>query len=63
MPASTGRSAALELYESGGVETQAARRLAALTVAASEGAVVISRAEQSIEPFDLVAASLVESAS
>jgi len=50
-----------ELYESGGMETEAARRLAAMTVAASEGAVVISRAEQSLEPFDLVAASLLAS--
>jgi hypothetical protein len=29
-------------------------------VAASEGAVVLSRAEQSFEPFDLVSAQLLE---
>jgi hypothetical protein len=31
-------------------------------VASSEGAVVMSRAEQSLEPFDLVAEQLVEQA-
>lgn len=37
-------------------------RFAATLVAASEGAVVLSRAEQSLEPFELVAEELVASA-
>jgi hypothetical protein len=37
----------------------AAARLAATLVAASEGAVVVSRAEGSLEPFELVAAELL----
>jgi len=35
---------------------------AALLVAASEGAVVVARAERSLDPFELVAAQLVEQA-
>ena len=50
------------LFETGGLQPQAAARFAATLVAASEGAVVLSRAEQSLEPFELVAAELVESA-
>lgn len=49
-----------ELYVGAGVEPTAANRLAATLVAASEGAVVISRAERSLDPFEAVAAQLVE---
>jgi len=48
-----------ELFVEGGMAGDAASRLAATLVAASEGAVVLSRAERSLEPFDLVAAELV----
>ena len=49
-----------ELLEHAGLSTQEAAQLAATLVAASEGAVVLSRAEQSLEPFDLVAEYLLE---
>jgi len=48
-----------DLYERGGMDTAAAARLATTVVAASEGAVVVSRAERSLEPFELVAAQLL----
>lgn len=48
-----------ELYVAGGMEIDAAARLAGLVVAASEGAVVVSRAEQSLDPFELVAGELL----
>jgi len=48
-----------ELYIAGGMEAVAAARLATTLVAASEGAVVVSRAERSLEPFELVAEELV----
>src|SRR6476646_9386222 len=44
-----------ELYVKGGVPSAAAARLATTVVAATEGAVVVSRAEQSLEPFEEVA--------
>jgi TetR/AcrR family transcriptional regulator, lmrAB and yxaGH operons repressor len=47
------------LLEQGGLRPGPAARFAALLVASSEGAVVLSRAEQSIEPFDLVAEQLL----
>lgn len=47
------------LFETGGLDPAAAARFAATLVAASEGAVVLSRAEQSMEPFELVAENLV----
>ena len=47
-----------ELFEGGGLTADAARRFATTVVAASEGAVVLSRAEQSFEPFDLVTEEL-----
>jgi hypothetical protein len=37
-----------------------AARLAATLVAATEGAVVVSRAERSMDAFDLVAAQLLD---
>jgi hypothetical protein len=49
-----------ELYVNGGMDHAAAARLAVTVVAASEGAVVVSRAEQSLEPFELVVEQLVE---
>jgi TetR/AcrR family transcriptional regulator, lmrAB and yxaGH operons repressor len=43
-----------------GLDPTDAARFGATLIAASEGAVVLSRAEQSMEPFDLVAAQLLE---
>jgi AcrR family transcriptional regulator len=48
-----------ELYVEGGVEAKRANRLAATVIAATEGAVVVSRAERSLEPFELVAEELL----
>lgn len=48
-----------DLFVEGGMTAEAAAGLAAMLVAASEGAVVVSRAERSLEPFDLVAAELL----
>jgi TetR/AcrR family transcriptional regulator, lmrAB and yxaGH operons repressor len=53
-----GRLAAL--LEEGGLTAKEAARFAATLVAASEGAVALSRAEQSMEPFDLVAGQLLD---
>jgi len=50
------------LLESGGLAAGAAAGFAATLVAASEGAVVLSRAERSMEPFELVATSLLAQA-
>jgi TetR/AcrR family transcriptional regulator, lmrAB and yxaGH operons repressor len=44
----------------GGLSTDDAQSAATLLLAASEGAVVICRAERDIRPFELVAAQLVE---
>ncbi len=49
-----------QLLQAGGLRKQDAARFAAVLIAAAEGAVVLSRAEQSMEPFDLVAAQLSE---
>jgi hypothetical protein len=49
-----------ELLEQGGLSQREAVRFAATLVAASEGAVVLSRGEQSMEPFDLVSEHLLE---
>jgi AcrR family transcriptional regulator len=48
-----------ELLEQGGLAPVDARQLATTLVAASEGAVVLSRAERSMEPFDLVSSQLL----
>jgi AcrR family transcriptional regulator len=48
-----------DLFVQGGLEPKAAARFAVTLIAASEGAVVLSRAEQSLEPFDLVADELL----
>jgi TetR/AcrR family transcriptional repressor of lmrAB and yxaGH operons len=49
-----------QLYEQGGLTRPQAERMAATLVASSEGAVVLSRADQSMEPFDLVAEQLLD---
>ncbi len=46
----------------GGVVDKDAARFAALLIAASEGAVILSRGEKSLDAFDLVASQLVEQA-
>lgn len=49
-----------ELLEEGGLTAKEAAQFAATLVAASEGAVALSRAEQSMEPFDLVSEQLLD---
>ena len=49
-----------ELYVAAGVEPAAASSFATTLVAASEGAVVLSRAQRSLEPFEQVAARMIE---
>jgi TetR/AcrR family transcriptional regulator, lmrAB and yxaGH operons repressor len=56
----TWRHRLAELLEQGGLRPRDAARFAATLVASSEGAVALSRAEQSLEPFDLVAEQLLE---
>jgi TetR/AcrR family transcriptional repressor of lmrAB and yxaGH operons len=56
----TWRRRLAELLVQGGLRPADAQRFAAMLVASSEGAVVLARAEQSLEPFDLVAEQLVE---
>ena len=48
-----------ELLRDGGLTSVDASRLAAILIASTEGAVVLSRAEQSMEPFELVAEQLL----
>jgi AcrR family transcriptional regulator len=55
----TWRHRLAELLEQGGLLPADAARFAAVLVASSEGAVVMARAEQSLEPFDLVADQLL----
>jgi AcrR family transcriptional regulator len=47
------------LLKDGGLPAREAARLSVLLLASSEGAVVLSRAERSLEPFDLVAEQLL----
>ncbi len=54
----TWRARLAELLEEGGLRPTAAARFAATLIAASEGAVVLARAEQDLEPFDLVASEM-----
>jgi len=54
------RTRLAEILEYGGVSSQQAAQFAATLVAASEGAVVLSRAEQSMDPFDLVSGQLMD---
>ena len=49
-----------DLYVEGGMEPTAAEQLATTLVAATEGAVVVSRAERSLQPFELVGKGLLE---
>jgi len=56
----TWRGRLAELLTRAGLDPNDAARFGATLIAASEGAVVLSRAEQSLEPFDLVAAELLE---
>jgi AcrR family transcriptional regulator len=49
-----------ELLEESGLSAKEAAQFAATLVAASEGAVALSRAEQSFEPFDLVTEQLLD---
>jgi TetR/AcrR family transcriptional repressor of lmrAB and yxaGH operons len=56
------QSALAEVLVSGGVPAAAAEAFATLLIAASEGAVALSRAEQSYEPFDAVHQVLREQA-
>jgi len=49
-----------ELLEQGGLQPRVADRFAATLIASSEGAVALSRAEQSLEPFDLVREQLLD---
>ena len=48
-----------ELFEQAGLSAKAAAQFAATLIAASEGAVVLARAEQSLDPFELVADHLL----
>jgi TetR/AcrR family transcriptional repressor of lmrAB and yxaGH operons len=54
----TWRTRLAELLVDGGLDQQDAARFAAMLIAGTEGAVVLSRAEQSMEPFELVAEQL-----
>jgi TetR/AcrR family transcriptional repressor of lmrAB and yxaGH operons len=56
----TWRRRLTELLEGGGLGQPDAARMAATLIASSEGAVALSRAEQSLEPFDLVAEQLLD---
>ncbi len=56
----TWRRRLAELLEQGGLAPADAARFAAVLVASSEGAVVLARAEQSLEPFDLVVKQLID---
>jgi TetR/AcrR family transcriptional repressor of lmrAB and yxaGH operons len=48
-----------ELLSDGGLEREDAARFSAILIAGCEGGVVLSRAEQSLEPFELVAEQLM----
>jgi TetR/AcrR family transcriptional repressor of lmrAB and yxaGH operons len=56
----TWRRRLARLLVKGGLARPDAESFAAFLVAASEGAAILVRAEQTIEPFDLVAAQLLE---
>jgi TetR/AcrR family transcriptional repressor of lmrAB and yxaGH operons len=48
-----------ELLEEGGLVAEDARRFAVVLIASTEGGVVLSRAEQSMEPFESVSEQLM----
>lgn len=50
----------IDLLHRGGLTATQAKRFANLLIAAAEGAVVLSRADQSLEPFEAVARQLLE---
>jgi TetR/AcrR family transcriptional repressor of lmrAB and yxaGH operons len=56
------RERLVDLLRQGGLASKPARRFATLLVASAEGAVVLSRADRNIEPFEAVAQQLVEEA-
>ncbi|WP_448059072.1 TetR/AcrR family transcriptional regulator [Cellulomonas hominis] len=56
----TWREGLARRFEHAGLEHRVAAALATTLVAASEGAVVLSRAERSTEPFDLVAQQMLD---
>jgi TetR/AcrR family transcriptional regulator, lmrAB and yxaGH operons repressor len=51
-----------QLLETGGLDADQARRFSTVLVAAAEGAVVMSRAQRSIDVFDVIAEHMVEQA-
>jgi AcrR family transcriptional regulator len=51
-----------DLFVAGEMERESARRLANLAIAATEGAVIMSRAERSTDPFEEVASALLDNA-
>ncbi|MBT0772344.1 TetR/AcrR family transcriptional regulator [Kineosporia sp. J2-2] len=54
------RSRLSQLLEHGGLPSDTAAGFATLLIAASEGAVVLSRAERTLEPFELTAEQLLD---
>ena len=54
------RSRLTQLLERGGLNPDSAAGFATLLLAASEGAVVLARAERSLEPFELTAEQLLD---
>jgi len=52
----------VDLYEEVGVLRSAAERFVTFLVASAEGAVVLARAQQDIEPFEVVADQLIQQA-
>lgn len=58
----TWRAQLESLLLAGGVPAEQAPHLAALVLAAGEGAVVMARAEQSLEPLDLIETVLIAAA-
>ncbi|MDQ1527973.1 MAG: TetR/AcrR family transcriptional regulator, lmrAB and yxaGH operons repressor [Microbacteriaceae bacterium] len=53
------RASLTELFKTGGLAGSDAERFAATLIASTEGAIVLSRADQSMEPFDLVSEQLL----
>jgi TetR/AcrR family transcriptional repressor of lmrAB and yxaGH operons len=49
-----------ELCVAGGMNADAARRMATLTIAATEGAIVLARAQRNTDPFDEIAGTLMD---
>ena len=49
-----------DLFAAGGLDHAEARRWATLAIAATEGAVVVARAQQTRQPFDEVATTLLD---